>query len=100
MTIQQIEIYKLPVKLKKPFIISLGPLYYAENVLVVIRTNEEIVGYGECSPFMTINGENMETGFVVGQYLAKALVGKNPLEIEVCINTMDKVIYANTSIKS
>jgi L-alanine-DL-glutamate epimerase-like enolase superfamily enzyme len=98
--IQQIEIYKLPVKLRKPFIISLGPLYYAENVLVLIRTNNGITGFGECSPFMTINGENMETGFVVGQYLAKALIGKNPLEIESCINAMDKVIYANASIKS
>lgn len=100
MIIQQIEIYKLPVKLKKPFIISLGPLYYAENVLVIIRTNNGITGCGECSPFMTINGENMETGFVVGQYLAKALIAKNPLEIEGCVNAMDKVIYANASIKS
>ncbi|HYG49426.1 MAG TPA: dipeptide epimerase [Flavobacteriales bacterium] len=99
-SIQQIEIYKLPVRLKKPFIISLGPFYYAENVLVIMRTTNGITGFGECSPFMTINGENMETGFAVGPHLAKALLGKNPLEIESCVNAMDKVIYANASIKS
>ena len=31
MTIQQIEIYKLFIPLKEPFIISLGPIYNAEN---------------------------------------------------------------------
>jgi L-alanine-DL-glutamate epimerase-like enolase superfamily enzyme len=37
---------------------------------------------------------------MVGQYFAKALKGKDPLQIEECINLMDKIIYANTSIKS
>ena len=100
LSIQQIEIYQSPVKLKEPFVISLGPLEYAENVVVVIRTHQGIAGFGECSPFMTINGESMETGFVVGQYLAKVLIGRNPLDIELCSREMDRIIYANTSIKS
>jgi L-alanine-DL-glutamate epimerase-like enolase superfamily enzyme len=55
---------------------------------------------GECSPFKTINGESMETCFVVGRYLATALMGKNPLDIAACTHFMDKAIYANNSIKS
>lgn len=98
--IQQIEIYQLPIKLKEPFIISLGPLLFAENFIVVIKTNNGIIGYGECSPFKTINGESMQTCFVVGQDLAKELIGKNPLEIENCIAIMDKIIYGNASVKS
>jgi hypothetical protein len=50
----------------------------AENSIVVVRTNKVIAGFGECSPFMTINGESMETAFVVARYLANALKGKNP----------------------
>lgn len=42
----------------------------------------------------------METGFVVGQYLAKALIGQNPLNIAQCSQLMDAVIYGNNSIKS
>lgn len=99
-TISTIELYPLKVKLKEPFVISLGPLEYAENVLVVIKTKENITGFGECSPFLTINGESMDTGLVVGQYLARALKGKNPLDIEACCLAMDKVIYGNNSIKS
>jgi L-Ala-D/L-Glu epimerase len=100
LTIQQVELYKLFIPLKEPFVISLGPIYNAENLLVVIRTREGITGYGECSPFMSINGESVDTCFVVGQYFAKLLKGKNALAIEDCIVAMDKLIYGNTSIKS
>ncbi|MGG7036668.1 MAG: mandelate racemase/muconate lactonizing enzyme family protein [Flavobacterium sp.] len=100
MRITQIEIYKSPIKLKEPFVISLGLVDYAQNVIVIIRTDKGISGFGECSPFMTINGESMDTCFIVGQYLAKVLKGKNPLNIEECSQAMDTVIYSNTSIKS
>ena len=75
-------------------------MYYAQNVIIVIHTNQGITGFGECSPFMTINGESMETCFVVGQYLAKVLKGKNPVDIESCTDAMEKTIYGNSSIKS
>src|SRR5450755_463312 len=98
--IVQIELYKLNIPLKEPFVISLGTIYNAENIIVVIRTNHGISGFGECSPFMTINGESQSTCFSVGELLAKKLKGKNPLNIEDCINVMDKTIYGNSSIKS
>ena len=99
-TIQSISLYASKIKLKEPFIISLGSLTHAENVIVIIKTNEGITGIGECSPFMTINGENMETGMVVGKYLAAILKDKNALDIEGCHKAMNTVIYANSSIKS
>ena len=100
MQITWIEVYQFPVRLKKPFVISLGTFNYAENIIVVIRTNEGLTGFGECSPFMPINGESMETCYVVARYLAKALLGKNPLEIEACSEIMDNTIFGNSSIKS
>ncbi len=98
--IESVEIYQSPIKLKAPFITSLGLHEYAENVFVVIKTDNGITGFGECSPFMTINGESMETCFIVGQYIAKVLKGKNALEIEACSKAMDAAIYGNASIKS
>ena len=98
--IEQIEIYKLCIPLKQPFVISLGAQYDADNILIIIRTNEGIKGYGECSPYMSINGESMDTCFIVGQYLAAALKGKDPLQIEACVTAMDRIITRNESIKS
>jgi len=98
--ISKVEIYQSPIKLVEPFVISLGPMEYAQNVIVVIHTNQGFTGFGECSPFMTINGESMDTCFVVAEYLATVLKGKNPVDIEACTEAMDKCIYGNSSIKS
>lgn len=98
--IQAIEIYKLFVPLKEPFVISLGPIDKVQNIIVIIRTADGCTGYGECSPYMTINGESVDTCYIVGGYFAQVLKGKNALDIAGCINTMDKTIYANSSIKS
>lgn len=98
--IQQVELYKLSIPLKEPFVTSLGTDVSADNVLVKIITNRGIIGFGECSPYMPINGESQDTCYMVGQYFAKALKGKDPLQIEDCTNLMDKIIYGNTSIKS
>lgn len=100
LVIDRIELYKMHIPLKEPFVISLGPILAAENVLVIIRTKEGLTGFGECSPFMTINGESADTGMVVGQYFAKLLKGKDALAIPERIAEMDRVIYGNYSIKS
>jgi len=98
--IDRIDLYKLLIPLKEPFIISLGAEYNAESVIVVIKTKEGITGFGECSPFAAINGEIVDTCMIVGKQLANILKQENPLDIKKCIRTMDKVIYGNTSIKS
>lgn len=100
LTIDRIQLFKLSIPLKEPFITSLGVDESAENVVVKIMTKEGLTGFGECSPYMPINGESQDTCFIVGQYFAKALKGMNPLELQDCINLMDKIIYGNSSIKS
>lgn len=100
MKITKIQIIPYEIKLKHPFVTSLGPETHARNVVVIIDTESGLTGFGECSPFLPINGESHETGVVVGKYLAKILTGKNPLDIDTNIQLMDDVIYGNTSIKS
>ena len=58
--IKTVELYKLRVPLKEPFVISLGTIFHVENVIVIIRTEDGCAGYGECSPYMTINGESID----------------------------------------
>src|SRR5215203_7071293 len=98
--IKSVEIYKLFVPLKEPFVISLGPINDVQNLVVILRTQDGCAGYGECSPYMSINGESIDTCFIVGQYFAKVLKGRNALDIVGSMEQMDKTIYGNTSIKS
>lgn len=94
------DIYKLSIPLIEPFITSLGRDDSAENVIVRITTDAGITGFGECSPYMPINGESQDTCFIVGQYLARVLREMDPLKVEDCVLKMDSVIYGNSSIKS
>ena len=98
--IQKISLYRCPVKLKQPFIISLGRLDYADNVILTIETSEGITGYGECSPFATIHGETGETCMVTGKLIAERLLGQNAIDIAGCIALMDALLTGNSSIKS
>jgi L-alanine-DL-glutamate epimerase-like enolase superfamily enzyme len=98
--IRRINLYRCPIGLKEPFIISLGKLEFADNVIVVVETSEGIKGFGECSPFQTIHGENSGTCMLVGKILSTYLIGKDDLDISQCSALMDTVIYGNTSIKS
>ena len=99
-TITQVGIYKLSIPLKEPFITSLGVENAAHNIIVRISTSTGLTGFGECSPYMLINGESQDTCFVVGQYFAKALKGMDAGNTSGCINQMDAIIYGNNSIKS
>lgn len=99
-TIKKITIYKLSIPLIEPFITSLGPEYSADNVVVTMETENGLIGTGECSPFMPINGESQETCMVVGQYLAKGLKGRDAADISGNHRLMNNIIYGNVSIKS
>ncbi|MGZ5255980.1 MAG: dipeptide epimerase, partial [Flavitalea sp.] len=92
-TIGSIELYKLFIPLKEPFVISLGPINEVQNLVVIIRTTDGCTGYGECSPYMSINGESIDTCFIVGQYFARVLRGKNAIDIAGCMELMDRTIY-------
>ncbi len=100
MRISKISVYQSPVPLKKAFVISLGRFDHANNILVKIKTDNGLTGFGECSPFLTINGETMESAFEVARHIAPHLIGRNPADMESCMGAMDRLIYGNTGIKS
>lgn len=99
-TIERVVLHPLTIPLKAPFVTSLGALDAVANVVVQVRTREGRTGWGECSPFWTINGETQETCLAVGAHLARALLGHEATDIEGAHARMDRLIFGNTSIKS
>lgn len=98
--IHEIVISKLPIPLRKPFVISLERFTHAENLVVAIHTDDGKIGWGECSPFPSINGETMESAYVVAQRLSKALLVHGELELHGCKALVDSCIFGNFSVKS
>lgn len=100
MKISSIEFYHAKLKLKQPFITSLGYRDHANNMYVRILTDKGVEGWGECSPYAPINGETIETCFHIGGIIAKRLLKKDPREHHHISSLMDQTIHGNTSIKS
>ncbi|TCJ14004.1 dipeptide epimerase [Flaviaesturariibacter flavus] len=98
--IRTIRLSPLNVPLKEPFVISLGPINAVENVVVQVETDDGRTGWGECSPYRTINGESIHTCLAVGREIAQVLLGHDADDIVDAVRKMDHLIYANTSIKS
>lgn len=98
--IQRIAIYKLPVPLHSPFVISLESFTHANNLAVAIHTADGRIGWGECSPFPTINGETMDAGFCIAKWLASKLIGIDGCDYQAGNARMHKTLYGNYSVKS
>jgi L-alanine-DL-glutamate epimerase-like enolase superfamily enzyme len=98
--ITKISIHKLSIPLIEPFITSLGKDEEAKNIVVRIQTASGRIGFGECSPYMPINGESQDTCYLVGQLFGKALLQMDVLDIKGIHARMNAIIYGNNSIKS
>jgi L-alanine-DL-glutamate epimerase-like enolase superfamily enzyme len=100
MVISRIILHPLSIPLKAPFVTSLGAIDAVANVVVEAHTRSGAVGWGECSPFWTINGETQETCMAVGGHLARLLLGIDATDIAGAHARMDRMIFGNNSIKS
>jgi len=98
--ITKVEIIKLNLPYKEPFVISLGVIESATNVVVKIHTNSGLTGVGECAPFVTIVGETQETVFELSKQIGKFLKGKDPFAIGDRMAEIDRAVAGNYTMKS
>ncbi len=97
--ITKIEVFKISIPLKQPFVISLGPIYASDNIVIQIHTDLGLVGIGECSPFVTIMGETQDSCNTMAQLLAAQIKGKNALDLSTRLQEIDTCIAFNYTIK-
>ncbi len=98
--ITNIELFKLNIPYKEPFVISLGVISEATNVVVRIHTSDGLTGTGECAPFVFIVGETQETVFELAKKVGKMLIGKDPFAIGERLHEIDRAVLGNPTMKS
>jgi L-alanine-DL-glutamate epimerase-like enolase superfamily enzyme len=99
MKIVATKIYQFKIPME-PFTIATGTMYFAQNVLIQLFTDEGIIGLGECSAFPMIVGETQMSCYLHAKDFAAYWKGKNPLEIAERMAELDLVIAGNYTIKS
>ncbi len=98
--ITKVEVIKLNLPYKEPFVISLGVITEATNVVVRIHTSDGLTGTGECAPFVFIVGETQETVFELAKEVGKMLLGRDPFAIGERLHEIDRAVKGNPTMKS
>jgi L-alanine-DL-glutamate epimerase-like enolase superfamily enzyme len=98
--ITKVEIIKLNIPYKEPFVISLGVIPEATNVVIRVHTSTGLIGTGECAPFVFIVGETQETVFELATKVGKLLLGKDPFAIGERMYDIDRAVQGNPTMKS
>ncbi|WP_375446116.1 mandelate racemase/muconate lactonizing enzyme family protein [uncultured Fibrella sp.] len=100
MKITGVILYQYNIPLKAPIAISLGTIDAARNMLVCIETDASLTGWGEGSPFWMIVGETQASGLAAAQDMARLLIGRNPLDIEGCLQAVIRYLPGHPTTRS
>lgn len=99
MKITHTEVYRFSIRIE-PFTIATGTMYNSQNVLIKIHTDEGLYGIGECSAFPVIVGETQDTCLVVARDFAALIKGKDALNTDELLASINSSIAGNTTVKS
>jgi len=98
--ITDIKVYRFDIPLKESFNFATMSIEAARNVLIQIKTNSGLEGWGEGASFHAIVGETQLINFAAAKEFKGLLIGRNPLEITSIVSLMDRHLPHNTTIKS
>jgi len=100
LAIEEMRLYRFDIALRDVFTIATMSLSKAQNLLVELKTNEGISGWGVASPFHSIAGETQGINIAAARELKQIVVGKNPLAIHALVQQMDAYLPYNSTLKS
>ncbi len=88
-------LFHLPVKL------SFGTVDRRSYVVLEVYTDQGIIGIGEAAPLPIYSEESVESVYhAIDRYLAPAIIGMNPFDIEKILARFNQVIKGNPVAKT
>ena len=101
MYITEIIIGKIKLPLLKPYISALRTVEYIEDIVVIIKTNNGVLGYGSATPTTALTGESYGSiVYALSEILSPQLIGKNIADFNKLIHLINNALERNTSAKA
>lgn len=97
--ITDVTLWPFTMQQKQTIRISLGTLS-AENVLVRLRTNDGVVGWGESSPYPAVMGETQSSDLATGKQIGEIIKGKNPFMVSKIVQDIDGFMPGHPGIRA
>ncbi|WP_019153515.1 mandelate racemase/muconate lactonizing enzyme family protein [Robertmurraya massiliosenegalensis] len=101
MKIISATVYGIHLPFIEPFIISYHTYENMPSVILELRTDDGLVGYGEATPDEHVTGETFD-GVIsaLTKFLLPGMIGESPFQIEAIHEKMAQLLYGNTSAKA
>lgn len=101
MKIISATVYGIHLPFIEPFVISYHTYETMPSVILELRTDEGIVGYGEATPDEHVTGETFD-GVInaLTHYLLPGIIGESPFRMEAVHEKMDALLIGNPSAKA
>ena len=101
MKITEVELFPVSVPTIMPYVVSSGTLTAANSIIIKLHTDNGLFGIGDTSPSPLFLEETPQSVIrSLRDVLAPAIVGLNPLEVELVHKCMDEAIEANAFAKA
>ncbi|NQU77254.1 hypothetical protein HQ544_01000 [Candidatus Falkowbacteria bacterium] len=103
MLITDVIVKKLDIELTQPFSYYKACLNCLPYVLVVIKTNKELEGFGEGALAWDITGETQAGALEIMEIIKPKLIKKSVVNLEDVKNIMQEInenVYANSALKA
>lgn len=101
MKIDKIELKHISIPLKKTFKTALRTVDSAENTVVLIHTDDGMIGYGEAPPTKAITGEDNDSiRAAIRGHIIPALLGQDISDMENLQQKLHGCIEGNSSAKA
>jgi L-alanine-DL-glutamate epimerase-like enolase superfamily enzyme len=98
--IEEMRVYRFDLPLREVFTIATMSLDCAANLLVELRTNQGISGWGEASPFRAIVGETQLIDLAAAREIRPLVLGRNPLAVGAVMRDLDTFLPHHATLKS
>lgn len=98
--IRDIELFPNSMAMKQTIKIAIGTDIAADNILVRLRTEDGVVGYGEASPYSPVTAETQASDIAIGKSLVPFIKGKDAFSLARIVAEMESFTPGNASIKA
>lgn len=97
--VADVTIWPFTMQQRETIRIALGTMG-ADNVLVRLRTNDGVTGWGESSPYSAVMAETQATDLAAAKHLAEMVKGRDPFTIPKISLEMDNFSPGDPGIKA
>ncbi|MFJ8235560.1 mandelate racemase/muconate lactonizing enzyme family protein [Ureibacillus sp. NPDC094379] len=101
MKIVSVSVIAIRLPFLVPFKIAYTSYHDMPSIIVKIETDKRLIGFGEGVANQHVTGETWESTYsIIHRYLAPAIIGENPFNIERIHQQMNSAIYGMPTAKA